>query len=170
MSRLHRAAPAVAFLGFIPDGPEGIRITLEVMRRLVREWRTNPEMIALARSIVAGIAEKNFTAEASALQAYVRDSIRYTQDVNEIETVQSPEITLQTGHGDCDDKSVVLATLLEAVGHPARFVAVGFEPDNFEHVYVETLIGREWIPAETTEPVALGWEPEGVVSKMRRHV
>lgn len=171
MSRLHLTAPEPrAYLGAIPDGPEGVRVTLELMRRLVREWRSNPEIIALARHIVSSVAQKDFTGEVSALQNFVRDSIRYTQDVNEVETVQAPNITLQTAHGDCDDQSVLLATLLEAVGHPTRFAAIGFEPDNFEHVYVETLIGRNWESAETTEPVPVGWMPEGVVSKMVRHI
>ena len=168
---LHRAAPrSLAAVAYIPDGHEGTRLTLEVMRRLVKEWRANPEMIAFARSLVEGVQEKNFREEAAAVHAYVRDQIRYTLDPNEVETVQAPNVTIETGHGDCDDKSVLVATLLEILGHPARFAAIGFAPDVFEHVYVETKIGADWIGVETTEPVELGWQPQGFVSKMLRHI
>jgi hypothetical protein len=40
------------------------------------------------------------------------------------------------------------------------------DPGTFTHVYVETRIGDKWIGLETTEPVAMGWKPRGIVARM----
>ena len=162
--------PVDSVLTGIPDGPEGIRVTLAVMRRIVKDWRARPEIRSLAESIISGLQEKDFAGEVRALHAWVRDSIRYTNDVNEVETLKTPDLILSSGMGDCDDKAILLATLLESAGHPARFVAVGFEPDNFSHVYVESKIGAAWVALETTESVDLGWFPDGVITRMVRHI
>jgi transglutaminase-like putative cysteine protease len=164
-----QAARSSQLLG-IPDGPEGVRVTLEVMRKLAKAGRINPDIRATATEIVAGLGQQDFSGEVNRLFQYVRDQIRYVQDPNDVERLSAPEITLSDGSGDCDDKAVLLASLLEAIGHPARFVAVAFSPDNFEHVYVETKIGSDWVPLETTEPVQMGWEPPGIVGKMLRHI
>jgi hypothetical protein len=66
-------------------------------------------------------------------------------------------------------KSILLATFLESINHPTRFVAVGSEPDYYSHVYLETQIGGRWYTMETTEPVPAGWEPTHTVSRMVVH-
>jgi transglutaminase-like putative cysteine protease len=84
-------------------------------------------------------------------------------DVLGVETIRTPELTMRERVGDCDDKAVLLASLLAAVGHPSRFVALAFGPPPapFSHVYVETPIGEHWLAAETTEPWPFGQAPEG---------
>jgi len=114
-----------------------------------------------------GCNQKDYSCEARMLYRFVRDSIRYVQDVNEIETVQEPQKTLEFGAGDCDDKATLLAALLESIGHPTRFVAIGFEPGIFSHVYVESRIGDSWVAMETTEPVEMGWEPDPSLIRAR---
>ena len=111
--------------------------------------------------------------EIKKLHKFVRDEIRYTKDINTVETVHTADRVLSQGYGDCDDKAVLLASMLEAIGHPARFVAVGFQPNHFSHVYVETLIGKKpgrWLALETTEPVSIGWSPRNVRARMEKHV
>lgn len=149
-------------LAGLPSGIPGTRLTLEIMRRFVLAYRTDPRIIELARSIIATIPGKQYAREAEALRAWVAENIRYTQDVTDVETLQSPVVTLDIRQGDCDDQAVLLAALLNATGHEARFLAASFEPDDFSHVIVETKIGERWMPAETTEAVTLGqypWEP-----------
>lgn len=169
------AAFRTVALAGIPDGVAGTQLTLDIMRRLVKQFRTDPELIALARSIVADVPAKSYAREAERLQNWVRSNIRYTQDVVDVETLQSPDVTLTLKHGDCDDQSVLLATLLNAIGHPVRFVAVGFAPDQFEHVLVETKIAEQWLPVETTEPVGFGeypWtsERDAPITKIVRNI
>jgi len=150
----------------IPDGAAGVRATLNIMRKLVRENKTNIKLRRLALSLVKDNDQKNWLGEVRDLHAYVRDHIRYVKDVDGIETVHSPEQVLNFGQGDCDDKSILLATLLATIGHPTRFVAIGLRPGIFQHVFVETKIGNKWIPLETTEPVEVGWRPKGIKNIM----
>ena len=162
-------------LSGIPAGVDGTLTTLDIMARMVREYRANPQIIELARSLVSDIPGKDFAAEAAHLQDWGRASIRYTLDVYDVETLQTPLVTLQVRQGDCDDQSTLLATLLNAIGHEARFVAVGFSPDNFEHVLVETRAepGASWLPVETTEPVPFGvhpWTLGEVVTRINRDI
>jgi transglutaminase-like putative cysteine protease len=141
----------------LPDGDAGTRATLQVMASLVRQYRKNIAVRSLALDIVESVpGHKNFGGEAAALCNWVRSNIRYVRDINEVETVQTPLKTLDIGQGDCDDQASLLASLLEAVGFPTRFMAIktaAFGP--FIHVLAQAKIGREWVPLETTE----NWEP-----------
>lgn len=149
----------------ISPGIQGVKETLKIMRRVVLDFRHNPAVVQLAHQLTAHVGEKDWATEAAALFFYVRDEIRYTLDSNGAEVLQTPERLLSTRQGDCDDKATLLAALLEAKGHPARFVAVGFEPGVLSHVLVETKIGDVWYPLETTEKVEPGWYPPNVVQR-----
>lgn len=134
----------------------GTRETLKQMRELVRKYKTHPLVFLLARKLIEGLPQKAFTEEAKAIHKFVRDEIRYVKDVHGVETLQSPDKTLQLRAGDCDDKSTLTASLLQSIGHPVRFVVVGNEPGRFSHVFVETKIRNKWYPVETTEPWKFG--------------
>lgn len=120
------------------------------MARVCREYRINPAIRGKARDICETFANGDFISEARACFYFVRDSIRYLQDIRDVETLQTPDVTLQFRAGDCDDKALLLACLLESIGHPTRFVAVAYAaPGEFEHVFTETKIGDRWIACET---------------------
>lgn len=161
--------PAPTFFGVLPKGPSGTKATLQIMQSLVRRYRKHPLIRQTAMDAVGDLAGKDWPGEAKRLHAYVRDRVRYLRDTRGVETVQTPDVTLDLGQGDCDDKAVLLASLLESIGHPTRFVAIGYEPNRFSHVYVETLVGRFWLPLETTEPVPAGWKPRPPRVMMRVH-
>ena len=133
------------------------------MRNTVREARSHYPLIELARRITQHLPQKDFTGEVRAIHQYVRDNIRYVRDPDGLELVQTPEETLRVRAGDCDDKSVLAATLLNATGHRVRFRAVGLNArGQYQHVFPETRIGTRWVSVETTEPVDLGWLPAGI--------
>lgn len=155
----------------LPDGPAGIKETLKLMKTLAIYGKKNDVIRQRAAELVKYVPAKQWFKEVEALWNFVKNDIRYTRDIKEVETLYYPDQTLQQGYGDCDDKAVLLASMLEATGHPAKFVAVGFKPDDYSHVYPETLIGKYWVPLETTEPgVGIGWSPPGVVSKMEIYI
>jgi len=149
----------------IPNGMAGIQSSLFYMRKFVNEYKINIIVRELALSLIKNLNQKDFKAELNALFNYVQNSIRYTLDINGVETIQTPVKTLEYGQGDCDDKAVLLATLLESIGHRTRFYAVGFQPKNISHVLLECNINGEWIALETTEPVPMGWTPPNVTTK-----
>ena len=143
-----------------PSGRAGVARTLAAMRACVNAGRVNPAIRAAAINIVQFEGNKDYTAEAQALFEYVRDHIRYVRDVLNVETVSTAVRTLQTEAGDCDDQCVLLASLLESIGHPTRFVAAGYSaPGEFTHVYLHTWAGGRWIDCDPTEPHYFGWAP-----------
>lgn len=145
----------------IADGALGTRQTLRLMAMLVRDAvRGDIAIRSKAADLVESIHGHAFRDQARVLFEFVRDQIRWLGDVAGVETIQAPEVTLTVGYGDCDDKSTLLAALLMSIGHPARFVAVGFSrPNEFQHVYVETKIGADWVAMDpsTEFPMPMGW-------------
>lgn len=153
----------------IPGGVEGTKATLLLMRRLVREGKTSLPVRLTAMKIVERLPPKKWGMQVAAVQNWVQKNIRYLKDVRGVETLTTPEKTLEFRQGDCDDQSILTATLLESIGHPTRFVAVSFMPGSYSHVLTETLIGPRWVPIETTENVPMGWFPPNTLKSMRVH-
>lgn len=163
--------PVDYFLSAIPDGPAGTRETLKQMAKITRDFRHNPIIREKALSLTNGLRQKNFIGEAKRIHEFVRDNIRYVKDVNGVETLQWPTHTLLTyKQGDCDDKSMLVASLLESVGHKTRFIAVGPQKGKFSHVFVQTKIGPRWWNVETTEPWPFGKGCGKMASVMVEHV
>lgn len=164
--------PRPMTLGRVPSGREGIKQTLHVMSRLCRKYKKDPGIVELACSLVRDLPQYDKAGEIRALHAFVRDNIRYTNDIRGVETVRTPRATLEMGTGDCDDKSLLLAALLEAIGKATRFVAVGFgDGTGLSHVLVEVRHGKSgrWVPLETIKPVEAGWSPANVQRRMVAH-
>jgi hypothetical protein len=154
-----------------PEGVAGIRTTTAIMRQMVNEWRTDPRMVSAARNIVFLEPAKDEESEARAIFRFMQDRIRYVRDVLNVETVATPLATLRTRSGDCDDHVALMATLLEAIGFPTRFVVTGYEqPEVYEHVYLQVLVNGQWVSADSTEPDAFGWEAPDAVAIMVERV
>jgi transglutaminase-like putative cysteine protease len=136
------------------------------MRSIVSRCKKALPVRQLALQLTQGLPQKDYVGEVKRIHAFVRDRIRYVKDVRGVETVQTAVKTLEMGQGDCDDKAVLAASLLESLGHPTRFVAIGFQKGLFQHVYLDTRIGDKWLALETTEPWPLGKKAVGEVERM----
>lgn len=132
-----------------------------------------------AMELTRYLRPKDWYGQIHALFDFVQNQIRYTRDINNVETLHDAAQVLQQRQGDCDDKAILLASLLESIGHPARFVAIGFgnkgDIGEFSHVLVQTPIGnardpKNWIWLETTEPVSMGWKPQNVTAVMKANI
>lgn len=154
----------------LPDGVAGVKMTLALMVKLARQGKDTYAVRRLAEQIISDVKPKAWLDQVRAVHEYVRDHIRYVRDIRGTETVATPQMTIERGIGDCDDKSLLTAALLESLGHPTRFVAVGNTPGDFCHVLVETKVGGNWIAVETTESVPLGWYPTGLNNRLVYHV
>ena len=144
----------------IPSGIPGTRTTLKVMARLVREASMDQIIRTKAEDLVGDLPGQSFTDQVRCCFGYVRDNVRYLQDCNGVEQIHTPVVMLQKMKGDCDDMVTLLAALLESIGHPCRFVAVGYRnPSECEHVYLETRVGNDWISLDPTQLVNIGWAP-----------
>ena len=113
---------------------------------------------------------KNFLAQVQRVRDYVRGNISYVKDINGVETIHTPEMTIRNRAGDCDDQAVLVASMLESIGHPTRFVAIKLTPfGQYQHVYTETRVGNKWLPVETTENWPVGMAPPKMAGKMTVH-
>ena len=156
----------------IPEGPAGTAATLAAMRDLAMQAVKDPAQTIRekALAITQNLSPRDWLAQAKALQAYVRDNVRYTRDPVDFELVSTPQKTLQYMQGDCDDQATLLAAMLTSIGHPTRFVAIGMNGGPFSHVMCETLIGEQWVPCETIINKPFGWYPANVTSRYIRKV
>lgn len=137
-----------------------------MMTRLVHQGKKAPRVRQKALDLVRYLPQKDWTGQIHAVWDFVKNHIRYVRDIRGVETIHIADEILRQGQGDCDDKAILLASMLESIGHPTRFVAVGFQPGKFKHVFVETKIGPRWLALETTEAVRMGWRPPNIASAM----
>lgn len=166
--------PTRATLHGISDGLAGAAETLRAMKQLAKDGVRDPSQ-QIREAALSIIGNAGWVGQARALQSWIQDNIRYVQDPADdsggIELVQTPQYTLQHRAGDCDDQSVLIASMLSAIGHPARFVAVGFNNQPLSHVLVQTKMSntgnesQDWATVETIIPKPLGWFPAGVTSR-----
>lgn len=179
-------ASITGHFGMIASGLAGVKATLRIMVMVARgclkptdPTKTNDLLMlrTTAQTLVQNCGEKDYWCEASQLQAFVRDKIRYVRDIRDVETIQFPVQTLQLQSGDCDDKSVLLAVLAECIGFETRFCAIGVRGESYSHVSTQILIpGRGWTNAETIpidnqgSKAALGWFPPDATCLMLAHV
>lgn len=161
-------------LSQIPGGTPGVIVTLRVMRDVIRDGKSHPLVRAVGLGLVEHLDPDDWAGEARECFQYVRDQIRYVGDIDDVETIQPPDVTMKIGQGDCDDKCILLSSLLLTIGHGPRCVrlfACGFEPgESYSHVFVETKIGPRWFACETTKPVPFGWRPPGICARMIQYV
>ena len=130
-----------------------------MMKAIINQSKKNPILREYTTSLVQSLRNKDWFGEINTVFNWVRNNIRYVQDINDIETLQIPVATIRLGHGDCDDMVMLMCAMLETIGYRTRSVAIGFDPDNYDHVYLEVFIPDtgKWVAADPTEKNALGW-------------
>jgi len=165
----------------IRSGSGGVTDTLRLMAQVAKQYKVDPVVRQTAARVISSAPEKDDLAEAAALQNWVRANIRYTGDVLDTETLQTPDYTLQEAYGDCDDQAMLLATMLMAVGIPAAYCAVGVDGEPFSHVLTFACLRGytpPYVSLETTlttdpntgELIGPGWWPQNVTSVRFFHI
>lgn len=173
----------------IPSGIGGVRRTLRLMVDVASTFKTDVHVRTLAVCLVGGrvvtlpngqqvryprCPPKDYAGELCCLHAFVRDCVRYTRDVEGVETLQTPVQTLNVLAGDCDDKAMLFCALAGSIGFQTRFCAIGVRDQPFSHVMAQALLddAGEYVNAETIltdPPVPLGWEPPDATLAMWAH-
>lgn len=137
---------------------------IEILNQLVREGTKDPRMRQLAVSLVNGCPDRSDGCEVATIFWFVKANVRYTGDIQDIDTYQSGARTLQFGGGDCDDHSTLLATLLSILGFQTGFRVISTTGQMWEHIYALVGLPRlrpsGVLPLDTTVPSSFpGWEP-----------
>lgn len=143
----------------MPRGEQGTLQTLRLMAAFCKRDAASIELRAVAQKIIEGIAGHDFASEIRALYSFARDQVKYRKDPVEVERVQDALRTIQFRSGDCDDKVVLLVTLLAVCGHRARLCVSGPVPGKWTHVYCEVATPQGWMPLDPTPEAAQpGWQ------------
>lgn len=124
------------------------------MADLIRKGRESMPVREMAKRIVRQLRQKDYAGEIAAIHAFVRDRVRYTRDIRTVETLHTAEQLLQDRQGDCDDKSILVAALLESIGHRTRLIAIGPRKNVYAHVFAQVQDPAKpgaWIALECTE-------------------
>jgi hypothetical protein len=123
------------------------------IQKLVWESVQDPRMIKLAREITYNAPERDGKAEAEAIFKAVKARIRYTGDiapvkmpdgkVEPIDLYQSAWRTWEFKGGDCDDHSILLATLLTLNGITAKLrVTAPSKSSDWQHIYTVAMLPK----------------------------
>ncbi len=153
---------------------------IKYIQSFIRKGREHPKVRALATQILSKkcgdawcVAEKSWTAEVKAIFAAVRDQIRYTRDFAHKDLYQHPLRAWAARSADCDDFTIVLASLLQSVGYPVhlRVVRTKDAPD-WNHIYltvgVPPTAPRQWLPLDASVDQPAGWEAPASMIAARR--
>lgn len=143
----------------IPAGDRGVRRTVKYMRRLVLHSLSEPLPVETAALIITPYCTTCPAEVALAIREFLATYFRFVPDPVGHELLRAPTYLLEqinkVGHasGDCDDVAILGASLGMAVGLPARFVILGFDPNApFSHVYTELYTSQGWQELDTTAP------------------
>lgn len=130
----------------LADGKSGNLETVEVMKGIARARASNPLVRQLALQILLShkVPSNYYKDEALAIARFVKEKVRYVRDITNVETLMDPltlidQIQRGEAQGDCDDMSLLIATLLLSIGHQPYFRIIKYTDDNsapYAHIYV----------------------------------
>lgn len=139
----------------LAGGDEGIYQTADHLVNLIRKYGNDFYVRQWAERILEPVDERDKMGEVRALFRFVKENIRYTRDMIDMEYVQEPGFILEklergeTVRGDCDDSVVLLLSLLRSVGFMTQVKLTGYASTDYTHVYGEVFIDQEWVPVDT---------------------
>jgi hypothetical protein len=173
------------------------------LRRLVDEGKRDPRVYAFARRALTEkcgpnwcVPEKNNSKEALALFTALRGqvppqkaakdvatarsffenlrkNVRYTSDIEGVDTYQKPSHTLALRSADCDDYATLTCAGLGSIGIPCRFKVIRTKgARDWNHIYAQAGLPRQnptrWISLDGSVNMPFGWEaPKQMVAASR---
>lgn len=169
MMNLEAIRPMNASVSVIPDGDAGTAATIAAMWRLIGQGKKSAFVREVAVGIVreARVRAHDRQGEMRALFQWALRNIRFTSDIRGCETLHSADEILRLQSGDCDDFTVLLLSLAEALGAEGRIVTISSlppddsgAPPEFTHVYPEVFAAGRWIALDAARShPAFGKQP-----------
>ena len=106
----------------LPDGFLVINTNFDDFASFVRP--TDPMIKQIATKIATLSCDGNKVCHAKAVYYFVRDNIEYVADPVNFEYVEDPTEVLSSEGGDCESGTLLMASLLEAIGVDAELVFI----------------------------------------------
>lgn len=138
---------------------------------IINKYTGNPILVDFAAKIIRelNIPERDNLALARGFQQYVQHNIKFFREYPE--RFASPLRTIQWGIGDCDDKTILLASLLRSFRLPVRLKFIRFIHPNTKkkvsHVYPQVGINGKWLTLETVQQWEIGKDGERLLHERK---
>jgi transglutaminase-like putative cysteine protease len=166
--------------------------TVEIMKRLAKASAYSPSIIAAILSATGGIPQSipSIRALARCLFYWVKGHVLFTEDEvlmyrglgiervdKELLIVPDALLSMPTPMGDCDDFSLLTASLLLGCGVPCSYVTIAADeetPEKFSHIYVKAYLTDEVgtiegkpreLALDCSHGAYPGWEYQGAFRK-----
>ncbi len=153
---------------WLRKGKQGSIQTAAQMARIVREDTVRDEGLQrFAAQILINAGLDSHAPKRDIVAAIFRyvKQVKYIHDpAGSFDSIQNARSTIAKGFGDCDDLSVLLATLLAQVGLQPRFVLARYKEKSkgYDHVYVDVSLTQKEGGRIALDPSAnrrgAGWE------------
>lgn len=144
---------------FIRDGISGNYDVAIAMIRLIRAGTKERGLEKFAKALIISNKLDSYSDASDILKTvfdFVRKNTIYTLDIaGNVDVIKSARITLSDGYGDCDDLTVLIATLLGCLGfeNVKLVLARYFENDTaFSHIYAVCYIEGKRFVLDATLP------------------
>jgi transglutaminase-like putative cysteine protease len=93
-------------------------------------------------------------------------NIKFHNDIVNVETLQEAWNTVILRYGDCDDFSILEASLLESIGIKTRFMVGSDRPDKVLcHIWIEAETNIAWVPLDASQGLPVGMEAKNLTFK-----
>lgn len=152
--------------------------TIQRMRQIVKESISSPIVISATHQAL-GLDQH----PVNAIYQFIKQNVTFSEDHEVVkrlfgqsqvtpfgeDLLITPQALIsQIKQGDCDDFSMLAASMLAVAGIQSKFVTIAADnslPDVFSHVYVIANDGRGWIPFDASHGKYLGWEYQNATRK-----
>lgn len=152
--------------------------TIQLMAEYAREDSVSPIVRRAAASAALTAQDNSAASKAAAVWQWIRDHVRFQLDsVTAAPVSETPDLaellirpvdilTMPQMLGDCDDQSMLCASMLRALGIDSSFKTVAADkaaPDRYSHVYVVAHTPEGDLSLDCSHGPHPGWEvtPEG---------
>jgi hypothetical protein len=111
---------------------------VKVLRNLLwspKSGLQDPRIISIARQVTRACQGRDAMCELRSIYQFVVTNVRYTGDVNSVDTFSAPLRTLQMGGEDCDGHAVLNCALAMANGFRAKVRITSNRGLTWDHIY-----------------------------------
>lgn len=134
------------------------RATMQDMAANVKSALRDADIVRIANNIVADVPIRDRRLQSREIAKWLGDRFRFISDPVNVELLRTPRaalgdiLTRGFTQGDCDEASMLTATLAMANGMPTRFRALAFggPQEPFRHVLTDVFTQDGWTPVDVT--------------------
>jgi transglutaminase-like putative cysteine protease len=138
----------------IADKDRGTMQTLRIMSSIVNESLLDPYVREYTKKVVEYANPRNNLELANTINSFLSDHFMFIRDPSGIELLHTPNYMIGQiekkfyFQADCDDFSILAASMAKAVGMQATFVVYAFPQSGGEyaHVFAIAKVTDKWYP------------------------